>query len=306
MPHPHSHRSLLFPVAQYIAFSLAVSLSISRKRIHAACLFSSHKPPHTPAPLLVLLSLSLSVSLTLSLCFYLTSALSTCLFRSFSPDPVPTSSACSPSCRNTPTCHVVVWVHVHEVSHSGTRHDRPPRQRSADAEYLQSWGYRRQCRVHTTAFRTHALRSRAIDRPPVSSRRSVRSIPSRNPFSGVDLASRDGSKRLLSCCRHYVSKTRNLKTTAIALVFAREMKAKSRENPIVEKDRGKKGMRTTALYEIRNVSCERHVSLIFCGMPWFFITFFRNDQLPSRRWYRKQGRWTCARRMTKGISWVDN
>lgn len=124
--------------------------------------------------------------------------------------PDPTSSACSPLCRNTPTCHVVVWVHVHEVAHSGTR----PTATECGC------GVPTELRVQTTVPRTHhsvphSCLAFSHDRSPAGILLSIRPIDPA-PLFRIDLASRDSSKRLLARRRHDASKTRNSKITAIA------------------------------------------------------------------------------------------
>lgn len=204
MPHPQLCRSLLFPAAQAhstLSFHLAAFLLVSRTHSHT-------RTRVICASLSLLRVLSFSISLcflnAISLYFCLTSVLSTCLFRFFVPSlPV---QLVPPSCFNTPTCHVAVWVHVHVVAHSGAR--------PTAAEC--GCGVPTELRVRTTVPRTHHSvphsclafsRDRLSGGPRIlqSIRPIDRSIP--QPLSSLRLFSSpcDSSGRLLVAAR---SKTR--------------------------------------------------------------------------------------------------
>ena len=63
------------------------------------------------------------------------------------------------------------FVNTHTCTYSADTHTRARRWNSYGGCGVwspRSRGYGRQCRVHTTTFRTHALRSPAIDRRPAS------------------------------------------------------------------------------------------------------------------------------------------
>lgn len=131
-PHPHLSRSCFLLRSTQHAVSLF--LSVRDTRAHLAPSLSSacnHRASLFFPPFAVLPSLSVSLTLFRRSC--LTSALSHLSVPLLLP--VPTSSACPPLCRNTPTCHVVVWVHVPRTrTHSGAR----PTATASDAEYLRS------------------------------------------------------------------------------------------------------------------------------------------------------------------------
>lgn len=123
---------------------LSRSFSLSHVYVYTLSLLLA-QPPHS-------LFARLLLSLSLSLCLLDAIPLLLSYFRALYMLvpillPVPTSSACSPSCRNTPTCHVVVWVHVHKVSHSGTR----PTATATEC----GCGVPTELRVQTTVPRTH-------------------------------------------------------------------------------------------------------------------------------------------------------
>lgn len=208
MLHPHLCRSLLFPVAQYIALSRSISIRFSWSQAHTHI----HTHLHIFVCVCIYLSLLLHTLQAASSpfrCSFLSPSAFLMLYPSTSVLLPYSLRACSAS-SSLPVLLVspLVSQHAH-VSHgcmgararSRTQCDRPPWQRSTDAEYLQSWGYGRQCRVYTTAFRTHTLRSRALDRPPRRYPLVDPSHRSRNPSSLKALVSCDSSKR------HGASKT---------------------------------------------------------------------------------------------------
>lgn len=183
LPHP------FLPVF-YTAFSSLSLAPVSCRAVHSTLsiyltTFLAHA--HTrvcisvSSPHITINLFSLFLSLSLSLCFLnaislyfcLTSVLSTWLFRFFVPSlPV---QLVPPSCFNTPTCHVAVWVHVYVVAHSGARPT------AAATEY--GCGVPTELRVRTTVPRTHhsvphSCLTFSCDRLPagILSRRSIRSI----------------------------------------------------------------------------------------------------------------------------------
>lgn len=139
--------------------------------------------------------------------------LSTCLFRFFVPSlPV---QLVPPSCFNTPTCHVAVWVHVHVVAHSGAR----PTAAATEC----GCGVSTELRVRTTVPRTHhsvphSCLAFSCDRLPGGPRilQSIRpidrSIP--QPLSSLRLFSYPAIVR--GVCSSRRVKDENSKITAIA------------------------------------------------------------------------------------------
>lgn len=260
MPHPHLCRSLLFPVAQYIVVSLSISLCFSFTRTYtrarARVCISVSSPYITTNLFSLYLSFSISLCFlnVISLYFCLTSVLSTWLFRFFVPSlPV---QLVPPSCFNTPTCHVAVWVHVYVVAHSGAR----PTAAATEC----GCGVPTELRVRTTVPRTHhsvphSCLTFSCDRLPAGILSPIhpidRSIDPATPlfFKAALVSSAIVSGRSLITARQ----RREFKDNRdCSILLVHEMKAGSREDPIVERSQGeRKGRGQPSMrYEMYSVS----------------------------------------------------
>lgn len=274
-----------------------------------------HQPPISPPSFLVLPSFS-DLLWRYSLRFCLTFALSACfLSRFLSPRRLSTRSATvSPSRLNTPTCHVVVWVHVDVAAHSGAHGESTANGTgSADAKYLRSWGYTDDSAAYTPQRSALVPRVLARDRSPrraapgVSDRPIHRNDRSRALSSassfGVDLATVPGLPSARAATTPLRVKHGNSR------IIARSTRAGWKQ------DRGKIRRRSSEMFAggrganavpvWANTKCflwrlSRRLFDLLVSYFYFFENQKRTGDILSGEWYRDERRWTFARKMTRG------